>query len=61
MSDFKQRRSDSLKPPPLSSFYLGFLGGLAAINAELVTFPFDNIKTRMQMNGKEVHIFFFFG
>lgn len=54
MSDFKQLEPETLKPPPLSSLYLGFLGGLAAINAELVTFPFDSIKTRMQMNGKEV-------
>lgn len=32
---------------------LGALGGLAACTAECMTFGFDNIKTRMQMNGKQ--------
>lgn len=32
---------------------LGILGGLASCTAEVCTFPLDNIKTRMQMNGKE--------
>lgn len=49
MSDFSKKNSHS-KP---NAFLLGFLGGLAGCNAELVTFPFDNLKTRMQMNGKE--------
>ena len=33
----------SKSPLPL----LGILGGLASCSAELVTFPLDNIKTRM--------------
>lgn len=29
------------------------IGGFAANTAEIITFPIDNIKTRMQMNGRE--------
>ena len=55
MSDFSKKthptkKTEQKKP---SSLLLGFLGGLAGCNAEVVTFPFDNLKTRMQMNGKE--------
>jgi hypothetical protein len=32
---------------------LSICGGLAACTAEVFTFPFDNLKTRMQMNGKQ--------
>lgn len=50
MSDFK-------KQPPIqkkiSTVFLGFLGGLSACHAEIFTFPFDSLKTRMQMNGKD--------
>lgn len=49
MSDF----SSSSPAPKPNLLLLGFLGGLAGCNAEVVTFPFDNLKTRMQMNGKE--------
>lgn len=53
MSDFSKERSQKSNPPKPNSLLLGFLGGLAGCNAEVVTFPFDNLKTRMQMNGKE--------
>lgn len=52
MSDFS-KTPERKSPPKPNSLLLGFLGGLAGCNAELVTFPFDNLKTRMQMNGKE--------
>ncbi|KAL4491779.1 hypothetical protein ABPG72_006034 [Tetrahymena utriculariae] len=42
---------DYIQASPLP--LLGFLGGLAASTAETLTFAFDNIKTRMQMNGKQ--------
>jgi hypothetical protein len=38
-----------LKSP---TWLLGLCGGVASIAAEIFTFGFDNIKTRMQMNGK---------
>lgn len=54
MTDFsKGTISKSNKQQTPNSLLLGFLGGLAGCNAEVVTFPFDNLKTRMQMNGKE--------
>jgi len=53
MSDFSNKSSQKSNPPKPNSLLLGFLGGLAGCNAEVVTFPFDNLKTRMQMNGKE--------
>ena len=53
MSDFSNKGSQKSAPPKPNSLLLGFLGGLAGCNAEVVTFPFDNLKTRMQMNGKE--------
>lgn len=43
-------------PPVLveqsSLFMLAFCSGLASCTAEMMTFPFENIKIRMQMNGK---------
>ena len=55
MSDFSKTTQSHIKSEPKkpNSLLLGFLGGLAGCNAEAVTFPFDNLKTRMQMNGKE--------
>jgi hypothetical protein len=32
---------------------IGLIGGLASCTAEIFTFPLDNVKTRMQMNGKD--------
>ena len=37
----------------IPSVHIGFLGGLAAVTAEMSTFPLDSMKTRIQMNGKE--------
>jgi len=37
----------------ISCIHLGFLGGLASMASELVTFPADNVKTRIQMNGRD--------
>ena len=53
MSDFSDKGSKKSNPPKPNLLLLGFLGGLAGCNAEVVTFPFDYLKTRMQMNGKE--------
>ena len=52
MTDFKKEKNinDLIKKAPLS--LLGILGGTASCFAEVFTFPLDNIKTRMQMNGK---------
>ena len=49
MSDFEKRKSINMpllvdKSPLL---LLGVLGGMASSTAELITFPLDNIKTRM--------------
>ena len=46
--DFKKPINLTVIPIQIS-----FLGGLSAVIAELSTFPLDNIKTRIQMNGKE--------
>lgn len=55
MTDLKPRKAVDIQSlsarAPLT--LLGLLGGLASCTAELFTFPLDNIKTRMQMNGKE--------
>lgn len=56
MTDFskiqkKASITDLVKAAPLP--LLGLLGGLASCTAEIFTFPLDNIKTRMQMNGKQ--------
>jgi hypothetical protein len=58
--DFKKQKKFDLKDAHL--IVLAVLGGGAACTAELLTFPFDNIKTRMQMNGKEgmVYIYLIF-
>jgi len=47
--DFK-KQYDYTKIPII---HLGLLGGVSAMMAEIVTFPLDNIKTRIQMNGKQ--------
>ena len=41
--------STERKIPP---WIRAILGGLGACNADLCTFPIDNVKTRLQMGGK---------
>jgi len=42
----------NLNQNPIPLPILGLLGGLSSCIAEVFTFPFDNVKTRIQMNGK---------
>ena len=44
---------DSDKKKSSSTVIIGMCGGIAACTAEYITFPFDNVKTRIQMNGKD--------
>eukprot|EP01017_Pseudomicrothorax_dubius_P031849 TRINITY_DN410_c0_g1_i1.p1 TRINITY_DN410_c0_g1~~TRINITY_DN410_c0_g1_i1.p1 ORF type:complete len:330 (-),score=56.63 TRINITY_DN410_c0_g1_i1:33-1022(-) len=50
--DFKNKAKEAQRRQ-LSTPFLGILGGLSAMIAESCTFPLDNMKTRMQMNGRE--------
>ena len=54
MTDFKKDQivdiNQLISASPLA--LIGLLGGLASCTAEIFTFPLDNVKTRMQMNGK---------
>jgi len=43
-------KNKNVNPIPLP--VLGLIGAFASCIAEIFTFPFDNIKTRLQMNGK---------
>ncbi|KRX00255.1 Mitochondrial carrier domain [Pseudocohnilembus persalinus] len=55
MQTYQNKKSLSM-PEIISispTWLLGILGGLGSSSGEIVTFAFDNMKTRMQMNGKQ--------